>query len=79
MAIITVRVDDELKRRMERVKHVNWSEVVRQAIIRTLGHEEGQNLAKAVLLNERNVIVPDEGYSSVEIIREWREKVRWRR
>ncbi|MFQ6075297.1 MAG: hypothetical protein ACE5Z5_04060 [Candidatus Bathyarchaeia archaeon] len=79
VAIITVRVDDELKRRMERVKHVNWSEVVRQAIIRTLGHEEGQNLAKAVLLNERNVIVPDEGYSSVEIIREWREKVRWRR
>lgn len=79
VAIITVRVDDELKRRMERVKHVNWSEVVRQAIIRTLGHEEGQNLAKAVLLNERNAIVPDEGYSSVEAIREWRERVRWRR
>jgi len=79
MAIITVRIEDDLKRRMEKIKHINWSEVMRQAIIRVLGEEEGQNLAKAVLLNERNVIVPDEGYSSVEIIREWREKVRWRR
>jgi len=79
MAIITVRIEDDLKRRMEKIKHINWSEVMRQAIIRVLGEEEGQNLAKAVLLNERNVIVPDKGYSSVEIIREWREKVRWRR
>jgi len=79
MAIITVRIDDDLKRRMEKVKHINWSEVVRQAIIGVLGQEEGQNLAKAVLLNERNTIVPDEGYSSVEIIKEWRKKVRWRR
>jgi len=79
MAIITVRLDDELKRRMEKISHINWSEVVRQAIIKVLTQEEGQNLAKAVLLNERNVIVPEEGYSSIATIREWREKVRWRR
>jgi len=27
-------------------------------------------MARAVLLNERNVIMPDEGYSNVETIRE---------
>ncbi len=32
MAIITVRVDDDLKKRMEHLKEVNWSEVARRAI-----------------------------------------------
>jgi len=72
MAIFTVRISDELKKRMEKHKHINWNEVVRQAILRTLEKEE-RNLAKAVLLNEKNVIVPEEGYSSVEIIRKWRD------
>jgi len=63
---------------MEKYKHINWSEVVRQAILKTLEKEEERNLAKAVLLNEKNVIVPEEGYSSVEIIRKWRETIRWK-
>jgi len=70
MPIITVHIEDELKRRRKKVKHIKWSGVVRQAIIRVVGEEEAQNLAKAVLLNERNVMVPDEGYSSAEVIRE---------
>jgi len=77
VAIITVRIDDGLKRRMKEIKHINWSEVIRQAIIRVLTQEETQNIAKAVLINERSIIVPDEGYSSLETIKEWREKVRW--
>ena len=79
MSMISIRVDSELKGRMERKRDVNWSEVVRQALERVLAEEEGQNLAKAVLLNERNVITPDEGYSSLTIIREGRGRVRWRR
>lgn len=79
MAVITVRVDDELKGRMEGLRHINWSEVVRQAIIEVLDREEARNLAKAVVISEKNTIVPDEGYSSVDIIRKWRETVRWRR
>ena len=71
-------MDDELKKKMERFRHINWSEVVRQAIIRVLGQEENRNIAKAVLLNERSIIIPDEGYKSVEAIREWRSRVRWR-
>ncbi|RLF22544.1 MAG: hypothetical protein DRJ68_01345 [Thermoprotei archaeon] len=74
--MITVRIDDETKRRMERLKHINWSEVVREAITRVLRQEEERNLARALLLNERNVITPDEGYSSVEVIRKWRERIK---
>lgn len=32
MATITVRVREEVKRKMKELKHINWSEVVRQAI-----------------------------------------------
>lgn len=78
MAVITVRVNDKLKKKMEQSRHVNWSEIVRQAIINVLGQEENRNIAKAVLLNERSIIVPDEGYTSVKAIREWRGKVRWK-
>ncbi len=79
MSMISIRVDAELKRRMEKMKDVNWSEVVRQALTRVLTEEEGKNLARAVLLNERNVIVPDEEYSSLRIIKEGRGKIRWKR
>ena len=30
--IISVRIDEELKRRMEKFAHVNWSEVLRKAV-----------------------------------------------
>jgi len=79
MTTISIRIDEDTKKRMEKMKDVNWSEVVRQAILKMLGQGEGRNLAKAVLLNERNVIIPDESYSSVEVIREWRNRVRWKK
>lgn len=79
MSMISIRVDSELKRRMEKKKDVNWSEVVRQALDRVLAGDEGQNLARAVLLNERNVVTPDEGYSSLRVIREGRGRIRWKR
>ena len=53
MAIISVRVSEEIKKRMEKLKHINWSEVIRKAIIEVLEEEEGRNLARAVLLNEK--------------------------
>ncbi|MEM2274988.1 MAG: hypothetical protein QW230_01870 [Thermofilum sp.] len=79
MPLVTVRVSEELKKRMSEARHINWSEVVRRAILDALEGGGERNLAKAVLLNERNVIVPDEGFDSVEVIRAWREKIqrRW--
>jgi len=73
MALIKVRVDEELKKRMSRFKNVNWSEVARRAILDVLKREEERNLATALLLNERNIIKPEEGFSSVKVIRRWRE------
>jgi len=74
LAVISVRVSDEVKRRMERLKHVNWSEVIRRAIMEVLEAEEGRKLARAVLLNERVRKKGGERWDSAEIIRYWRER-----
>ena len=73
MAIISVRVSEEIKKRMEKLKHINWSEVIRKAIIEVLEEEEGRNLARAVLLNEKIRKKAPKGWSSTEVIRFWRE------
>lgn len=73
LAVISVRVSEEVKRRMERLKHINWSEVVRKAIMKVLEEEEGRSLAKAVLLNEKVRKKAPEGWDSTEVIRYWRE------
>jgi len=78
MAIITVRIDDELKKRMEKEGHINWSEVIRRAIVSRIDEEElwreldRRKLTKAASLNEamrRRV----KGWDSVAEIRRWRE------
>ncbi len=33
-----------------------------------------RDLVLALLLNERNLILPDEGYDSTKVIREWRQR-----
>lgn len=76
--MITVRVDKEMKRRMEKMKETNWSEVIRAAILQKIEAEGEKNMAMAVLLNERNVITPDEGFDSAKAIREWRQKAHGR-
>jgi len=73
MAIISVRVSDDIKKRMDRLKHINWSEVIRRAIIKTLEEEEGRDLARAILINEKIRKKAPKGWSSVKAIRYWRE------
>ena len=72
MPVITIRVGRELKERMRRLSHINWSEVVREAIKRRIEEEEERNLAEAVLINERLRRKAPEGWNSVEVIRRWR-------
>ena len=74
MSTITVRVDPEVKRRMRRLSYVNWSEVVREAILRRLEEEERRRMAEALLINERLRRRAPEGWSSVEVIRRWRRQ-----
>lgn len=74
MSTITVRVDPEVKRRMRRLSYVNWSEVVREAILRRLEEEEGRRVAEALLINERLRRRAPEGWRSVEVVRRWRRQ-----
>ncbi len=79
MAIITVRVDEELKKRMESLSHINWSDVVRRAITERVNEEElwrridRRRLIQAAASNDalrRQV----KGWDSVMEIRRWRER-----
>ena len=74
MANISVRVDEKMKKEMERLKQVNWSEVIRVAIKERLNQEKQKNLAKAVLINEKIRKIAPKGYDSTSVIREWRER-----
>ncbi len=71
---ISVRIDPELKKQMEKHAHLKWSEIIRQAIRRRLDQEMEKNLAKAVLLNEKVRKKGSEAINTVEIIRKFREE-----
>ncbi len=73
MAVVTVRVDEETKRRMEELGEINWSEVLRDGIRRKLKEEEGRNLARAVVLNDRLQRPAPKGWDTVRALRDWRE------
>ena len=77
--VVSFRLDRELKSKMDELKHVNWSEVVRTAIRKKVEEE----LAKMRRVNRERVRRAHErlaelrrrveGWSSVAEIRRWRE------
>ena len=80
-AIISVRVDKGLKEKMKFHEEVNWSAVLRRAIIENLENREKTNLERRKKASEdidklRNSGVFDGRRDSVSIIREWRDKRR---
>ena len=74
MSTITVRVPREIRELMKKYRGVNWSEVVREAILKKIREESERNLAEAVLLNEKLRRKAPEGWNSVKVIRNWRRK-----
>ena len=78
MEVVSFRIPKELKERMKKLKHINWSKAIREKIEEIIEKEERRNLAVALLLNEKVVITPDEGWSSTDEIRKWRETIRWK-
>ena len=74
MTNISVRIDPELKEKMDSLKHLNWSEVIRKAIKSEIQNEKEMNKAKAVLLNEKIRKKAPENFNSVDIIRKFREE-----
>jgi len=72
MTNISVRIDPELKEKMDALKHLNWSEIIRKAIKSKIQDENELNKAKAVLLNEKIRKIAPENFNSVDIIRKFR-------
>ncbi|MEM2931098.1 MAG: hypothetical protein QW797_09620 [Thermoproteota archaeon] len=46
MSVITIRIDDETRRKMRALKTVNWSHVVREAILKRIELEERREALK---------------------------------
>ncbi len=91
MEVISAKVDKRTKNRMKRFPDINWSEVIREAIIRKLREEElrrkinpvnREELVKAakatdMLRSKQAAISENESWNSVEEIRRWRERRRY--
>ena len=78
-AIISVRINKELKEKMKAQEEINWSAVLRRAIIENLENKKKIDLEKrkkafAMMDKLRKKGAFDGGRNSTEIIREWRDK-----
>ncbi|RMF90485.1 MAG: hypothetical protein D6733_03650 [Methanobacteriota archaeon] len=77
MPVISLRIDEKTKRKMSRLKHINWSQVIREGILQKIEEEEKRRIDRALLsqaVKENDRLkrkVP--GYDSTLEIRKWRE------
>lgn len=76
--VISFRISKELKEKMDRLKHINWSEVVRMAIVEEiriqemlLSRDPERALRASMLIDSLRRKAPN--WNSVEEIRRWRE------
>ena len=69
----TITIPSSLKEKMRRTD-ANWSEEIRQMITQRLEEEGQPNVAEAVILNERVRRDASKGWSSVDVIKQWRRK-----
>jgi len=81
MEVVSIKVDPETKRRMEHLRDINWSEVLRQAIRRRLELEERlrapvdrrRALAAARRMDDFRKRVGPSDFDSTREIRKWRD------
>jgi metal-responsive CopG/Arc/MetJ family transcriptional regulator len=82
MTIITIRIDEKLKKKMDKMKHINWSEVVRQAISNLIDKEESmrsrrqinlERVMKAAREQDKLRAKTTGSWSGTEEIRKWRD------
>lgn len=71
MPVISVRIDEELKKKMNKYNYINWSEIIRTEINKIVEKLESRNLAEALLLNEK--LRRESKINTTEIIRSWRD------
>lgn len=80
MKVVSVKVDDNIKAKMEKFKDVNWSEVIRKAIIERIEFEESLRTEidkrRAHHASEQMEKLREKTtgkWNGVEEIRKWRE------
>ena len=81
MPVITVRVDAQLKREMDELREVNWSEVMRAAIEEKVRETELWRRVDVLRLRRASVETDElrrkvEGWNGTSEIRRWRSRVR---
>jgi Arc/MetJ-type ribon-helix-helix transcriptional regulator len=81
MPTISIRINEELKKKMEELSHVNWSEVIRKKIEEVIEEEmkrkKGEKDYKRILeasLKSYEFFLKYGGKKSEESIREWRDR-----
>lgn len=81
MKVVSVKVDDETKKKMESFPDINWSEVVRKSIRRRLEMEEAlrkgidrKRALKAAMSMDKLRKRTSGRWSGAEEIRKWRER-----
>lgn len=73
MVSITVRVSEEVKQKMNQLRGVNWSEVIRRAIEEEIRKARMREASRRIdVLREKSKMKWD----STEVIRQWRERRR---
>ncbi len=73
MPLVTVRVDEGLKRRMDGLP-INWSEEIRKAIVQILAEKSLRDRIRAAQLTDRIRVKAPKGFDSTRIVREWRDR-----
>jgi Arc/MetJ-type ribon-helix-helix transcriptional regulator len=81
MPTISIRIDEELKKKMEELSHINWSEVIRKKIEEIIEEEmkrkKGGKDYKRILeasVKSYEFFLKYGGKKSEESIREWRDR-----
>ncbi len=81
MPTISIRIDEELKKKMEELSHINWSEVIRKKIEEVIEEEmkrkKGGKDYKRILeasVKSYEFFLKYGSKKSEESIREWRDK-----
>ena len=69
MPVISVRVSEDMKGEMDKLRFLNWSEAIREAIKRIIEEKNERNLAIAVLINERLRRKSPDGWNSLKALR----------
>jgi len=81
MSLITLKIKEEIKKKMRRYKYINWSEVARNAIEERIKFEELKEsrnvnvdlIKNAVEIQDRVRAKSSGKWSATEEIRKWRE------